>query len=202
MDDFVDSHYGGRLDDWTSSFLRNWPKFLAGTEAKKGSFSLPRSILLQSFASMKRTASVQILGFQSLGPLLRKYILHKQTFLLSWVHFTTVVYKNRSTKTFWEMLRCASYPIVHQNLQRFLLICKTQSQSTKHLRFWIPSDLVRQRIITWICRFYHCMRRRNNNWCFCGFVWCFHMKNIAKKVKFRFDVIILHANWNTCVLSL
>jgi hypothetical protein len=41
------------------------------------------------------------------------------------------------------MLRCASYPIIHQNLQKFSLICKTQSQSTKYLRFWIPSDLVR-----------------------------------------------------------
>jgi hypothetical protein len=48
-------------------FLRNWSEFFASTEAKGGSVSLPRSISLQRFASMKRNASVRILGFQSLA---------------------------------------------------------------------------------------------------------------------------------------
>jgi hypothetical protein len=117
-----------------------------------------------------------------------------------------------------------SHPIVNQNLQRFLLKCKIQSQSSKvSARLWIPSDLVPtstedrssarnvrfiqsrsplgvicqklsilhchqerillsfQRIMGWRCHFYHCMRHRHNNRCFCNVVWCFHMKNIKKR---------------------
>ncbi len=37
-----------------------------------------------------------------------------------------------------------------------------------------------QRIIGWRFCFYRCMRRRNDDRCFCGVVWCLHMNNIAK----------------------
>jgi hypothetical protein len=48
MDNFVDSHCGGRLEGGASSFLCNWSKFFAFTEAKGGSVLLPRSILQPS----------------------------------------------------------------------------------------------------------------------------------------------------------
>ncbi len=49
---------------------------------------------------------------QYVRPTVTEKITITKTKMFSWVHFTTVVYKNRSTKTFWEMFRCASYAIV------------------------------------------------------------------------------------------
>ena len=51
----------------------------------------------------------------------------------------------------------------------------------RRTEMWIS----RQRIIGWRCRFYSCMRRRNDDRCLYGVVRWFHMRNIEKKRRHR-----------------
>ena len=142
--------------------------------------------------------------------------------------------QKRSTKPFWKLFRYTSYHIVNKNLQRFVELHKPEPILKKFLgsgflliyAFYSVlqpswSDLSKrsilhqhqgrlsfacQRIIGWKCRFYRCMRRRNDNWCLYNVVWCFHMNNITKKRCHchipMTKVYILRADWNTCLLLL
>ena len=84
--------------------------------------------------------STRVASFVASGPPLRNYISRQRKLFRFRGSILPPTYENGSPKTFRKSLRCASYPIVNENLPRFSLIREKHSLSTKYLKildsFW------------------------------------------------------------------